>query len=158
LAATKSAKNSGQYLELAPALALLKALPEATGKVSELVADNGYFSADNIKLCADNDVEAFLAPGRQAHHPDVLERFSEPPALAPDADPQTTMRHKLCTRAGRATYALRKQVVEPVFGIIKEVMGFRRFHLRSLASVQGEWSLVCLAFNLKRLHVLANEE
>jgi hypothetical protein len=129
-------------------------LPEAVGKVSKLVADNGYFSTNNINACANNGVEAFLAPGRQPHHPDVLERFSEPPALASAADPVTAMRHTLRTKTGRATYALRKQVVEPVFGIIKEIMGFRRFHLRSLALVQGEWSLVCLAFNLKCLHIL----
>jgi hypothetical protein len=99
-------------------------------------------------------VEPFLAAGREKHHVDIFERFSEPSPLPPDADAGTKMRHKLRTRSGRAIYALRKQVVEPVFGIIKEVLGFRRFLLRGLRSVQEEWSLVCMAFNLKRLHQL----
>ena len=64
------------------------------------------------------------------------------------------MAPKLKTKAGRAAYALRKQTVEPVFGIIKSVMGFRQFLLRGLAGARGEWSLVCLAWNLKRMAVL----
>jgi hypothetical protein len=80
-------------------------------------------SVREYQTCVNNGVEAFLAAGRQTHHPDVLERFSEPPALASDVDPGEAMRHKLRTRAGRAIYALRKQVVEPVFGIIRAVMG-----------------------------------
>ena len=64
------------------------------------------------------------------------------------------MAHRLKTKAGRACYALRKQTVEPVFGIIKSVMGFRQFLLRGLNKVSGEWALVCLAWNLKRMAVL----
>ena len=65
-----------------------------------------------------------------------------------------TMAHRLKTLLGRATYALRKQTVEPVFGIIKSVMGFRQFSLRGLKKVTGEWNLVCLAWNVKRMAVL----
>jgi hypothetical protein len=64
------------------------------------------------------------------------------------------MAHRLKTPNGRATYALRKQTVEPVFGIIKSVMGFRQFLTRGLANVRNEWTLVCLAWNLKRMAVL----
>lgn len=64
------------------------------------------------------------------------------------------MAHKLKTIKGRATYALRKQIVEPVFGIIKSVMGFRQFSMRGLKKVSGEWDLVCLAWNVKRMAVL----
>ena len=64
------------------------------------------------------------------------------------------MARKLKTKAGRALYALRKQTVEPVFGIIKSVLGFRQFSLRSLKKVTGEWALVCLAWNLKRMAAL----
>ena len=64
------------------------------------------------------------------------------------------MKHRLKTKAGRACYALRKQTVEPVFGIIKSVLGFRQFLMRGLANVQTEWTLVCLAWNLKRMAVL----
>lgn len=140
--------------ELVPSLEKLLQLPEELGRVHQLIADNGYFSEANINACEVCEVDAFIAAGREKHHPDVFERFSEPPALGPEADPGDRMRHKLRTKAGRAVYALRKQVVEPVFGIIKEVMGFRRFLLRGLPSVQGEWSLVCTAYNLKRLHKL----
>jgi hypothetical protein len=62
--------------------------------------------------------------------------------------------HRLKTQVGRGIYRLRKQTVEPVFGIIKSVMGFRQFSLRGLIQVQGEWSLVCLAWNVKRMAVL----
>ena len=61
------------------------------------------------------------------------------------------MQHRLQSKAGKELYKLRKQTVEPVFGIIKEVMGFRRFSLRGYQKVQTEWSLVCLSYNLKRL-------
>ncbi|MDR0672841.1 MAG: transposase, partial [Zoogloeaceae bacterium] len=64
------------------------------------------------------------------------------------------MKHRLRTRAGRAVHALRKQTVEPVFGIIESVMGFRQFMLRGLEKVRNEWTLVCLAWNLKRMAVL----
>ena len=64
------------------------------------------------------------------------------------------MAYKLRTQIGRAIYRLRKSTVEPVLGIIKETMGFRQFSLRGLAAVAGEWCLVCLAYNLRRLHVL----
>ena len=64
------------------------------------------------------------------------------------------MIHRLKTQAGRSVYRMRKQTVEPVFGIIKSVMGFRQFSLRGLTQVQGEWSLVCMAWNLKRMAVL----
>ncbi|GAB4290570.1 MAG: hypothetical protein Kow0096_04130 [Thiohalomonadaceae bacterium] len=74
--------------------------------------------------------------------------------MAAEATPVEKMQHRLKTQAGRALYALRKQTVEPVFGIIKSVMGFRQFRMRGLKNVQSEWTLVCLAWNLKRLAVL----
>ena len=80
-------------------------------------------------------------------HPEL-----EPPA--PDASVKERMRHRLRTSAGRAVYKLRQQTVEPVFGIIKSVLGFRQFRLRGRAKVALEWTLVCLAYNLKRLHRL----
>jgi len=70
------------------------------------------------------------------------------------ASPVDAMTHALKIKTGRATYALRKQTVEPVFGIIKSVMGFRQFLLRGLDNVKNEWTLVCLAWNLKRMAVL----
>jgi hypothetical protein len=84
-----------------------------------------------------------------------LERFSEPAALPADASAVQALAHRLKTPAGRALYTLRKYTVEPVFGILKQVMGFRQFSLRGLTQVWGEWHLVTLAWNLKRLHRLA---
>ena len=79
------------------------------------------------------------------------QRFTEPPALAPGADVVEAMDHRLATVEGRTIYAQRKSTVEPVFGIIKSVLGFRQFHLRGLDAASGEWTLVTMAWNLKRL-------
>jgi hypothetical protein len=84
-----------------------------------------------------------------------MERFNEPSSILDNADSVIRLKHRLKTRAGKAIYAIRKSAVEPVFGIIKAVMGFRQFLLRGFEAVQGEWDLVCIAWNLKRLHVLA---
>jgi hypothetical protein len=95
-----------------------------------------------------------LAMGRDSHHLAVLERFA-PDAPEPQSeDPVLRMAHRLKTSAGRALYGLRKQTVEPVFGIIKHVMGWRQMSMRGLEKAQGEWTLVTLAWNVKRLHVL----
>ena len=103
-------------------------------------------------------IAPLIAVAKAGHHPDWRERHSEPPALPENATPLQAMAHRLKTKAGRALYALRKQTVEPVFGIIKSVMGFRQFSLRGLAKVTREWTLVCLAWNLKRLAVLRLQE
>ena len=95
-----------------------------------------------------------LAVARDHHHLSVFERFA-PDSPAPETDdPQRLMKHRLTTQAGRALYGLRKQTVEPVFGIIKQVMGFRQFSMRGLDKVTGEWTLATLAWNVKRLNVL----
>ncbi len=97
-----------------------------------------------------------LAAGRDTHHPSPEERHADPgPAPAGTTDAITRMKHRLKTKAGKAIYAKRKSTVEPVFGIIKSVMGFRQFMLRGFQAVQGEWTLVCIAYNLKRLQVIA---
>ena len=133
----------------------LGALPEALGTAETLLADNGYFSQDNVQACADRDITPLIALGREAHHLPLAERLA-PDAPPPDTeDPVIKMAHELKTQMGRARYGKRKSTVEPVFGIIKQVMGFRQFSLRGLAAVSGEWKLVTMAFNLKRMHVLA---
>ena len=83
-----------------------------------------------------------------------LEKKEDPPEPAADAPFAERMRQRTATAAGRALYKLRQQTVEPVFGIIKEAMGFRRFSLRGHKKVSLEWDLVCLAYNVKRLHRL----
>lgn len=94
--------------------------------------------------------------GKTSHHRTVadLEPRTDPAPLPPAASTKAVMCQRLQTQAGRALYKLRQQTVEPVFGIIKSVLGFRQFRLRGQAKVALEWTLVCLAYNLKRLHRL----
>ena len=141
-------------LELVPTLKNLAALPEKLGVVTKLIADNGYFSEDNVLACEGQEITHYIALGRQGHHQPLWDRFSEPPPLSDDADPVTKMKHRLKTKEGKAVYAQRKVTSEPVFGIIKAVIGFRSFMLRGFEAVEGEWNLVCMAFNIKRLHAL----
>ena len=124
------------------------------GKVQTLIADTGYCSENNVNVCEQAGVTPLLSMARQSHHPGWRERFTEPAPLAADATPMQAMLHRLNTIAGKATYALRKQTVEPVFGIIKSVMNFRQFSMRGLRKAKGEWNLVCLAWNIKRMAVL----
>ena len=139
--------------QIVPLLDALQALPEGLNP-ERLLADTGYFSAKNVDACHAAQIEPLIAVGRDGHHPAWRERFEEPAPLGEPASRVEQMKHRLKTRAGRATYALRKQTVEPVFGIIKSVMGFRQFLLRGLANASHEWTLVCLAWNFKRMAVL----
>ena len=125
------------------------------GEVEHLLADTGYFSAGNVEACEKAGVEPVIAMGRQPHHPPLSERFEKAPDAPKDPTPVEAMAHRLKTPAGRALYALRKQTPEPVFGIIKSALGFRQFSLRGLEKVRGEWSLVTMAWNLKRMFTLA---
>lgn len=145
---------SNDKSEVVPALAKLAALPASLGQVTHLLADTGFHSAKNVAACEKQGIEPLIAVKRDEHHLAPTARFTEPGPLPADATPAQQMAHKLKTKAGRALYALRKQTVEPVFGIIKSVMGFRQFSLRGLKKVTGEWTLVCLAWNLKRMAVL----
>jgi transposase len=138
-----------------PMLEVLGGLPEELGSVEHLLADNGYFSAANLETCVAAKIEPLLAAGRDGHHPHWQDRFTEPPPLAEPASVVDRMKHRLKTLQGRKLYGLRKQTVEPVFGIIKSVMRFRQFLLRGLAAVRGEWSLVTMAWNIKRMAVMA---
>jgi len=140
--------------QIAPMVDTLENLPEALGEVSEILADAGYFSEANVATCVEADIDPLIAAGRESHHLPWQERFGEPPPLCEPADAVDRMRHRLKTRAGRASYGKRKQTVEPVFGIIKAAMRFRQFLLRGLDAVRGEWSLVTMAWNIRRMAVL----
>ena len=140
--------------QVTPMLDKLQALPAAIGQAEQLLADAGYFSEANVTACERAGIEPSIAIKRDEHHPHWSERFANPPAPPAAATPVERMAHRLKTPTGRATYALRKQTVEPVFGIIKAVMGFRQFLTRGLDNVQNEWTLVCLAWNLKRMAAL----
>ena len=147
------APNDKQQIE--PMLERIGALPEDLGKPETLLADNGYFSEANVALCTAAQIDPMIALGRQSHHPSLRERFAAAPAAPDNPTPLEAMAHRLLTPAGKRLYALRKQTPEPVFGIIKSVMGFRQFLLRGLENVQGEWSLVTMAWNMKRMFALA---
>jgi len=137
------------------ALPTLEAIPAEIGKPEAAAMDNGYFSAANITACQERGIEPYIATGREAHHKDWQTFFAElPEPPGEEATPKQKMAYMLQTEIGKAIYRLRKCTVEPVIGIIKEVLGFRQFSLRGLAAAAGEWCLVCLAFNLKRMHTL----
>jgi Transposase DDE domain len=131
------------------------AISPRIGTPDAAALDNGYWSPDTLKALADRGIDAYIATGREPHHHSWQTFFAEQPAPpAADASLKVKMAYKLQTDLGRAIYRLRKMTVEPVIGLIKEVLGFRQFSLRGLTAAAGEWCLVCLAFNLKRLHVL----
>lgn len=92
---------------------------------------------------------------RDVHHRSLLERFAPDPAQPPGDDPMLRLHHRLATRQGKALYAKRKSTSEPVFGVIKHVLGFRQFLMRGLDAVNGEWNLVSMAWNLRRMHVMS---
>jgi len=137
------------------ALPTLDAIDPEVGKPEAVAMDNGYFSQTNIEACQKRGIEPYIATGREPHHKDWRSFFAElPEPPGEDASPKEKMAYKLLTEIGKAIYRLRKCTVEPVIGIIKEVLGFRQFSLRGLKAAAGEWCLVCLAFNLKRMHTL----
>jgi len=146
------APNDKRQIE--PMLARIGSLPEEFGNPTTLLADTGYFSAENVMACKAAEIEPLIAMGRQKHHPPLAERFGKAPSAPKNPTPVEAMAHRLRTPEGRALYALRKQMPEPVFGIIKSVLGFRQFLLRGLDHVRGEWSLVIMAWNLKRMFAL----
>ena len=141
--------------EVAPALNELEKVEQELGTPQVLVADAGYHSKENVERCEAQGIEPYIAGNREAHNQPLEERMQAPPECPADADAVTAMKHRLQTAAGKAIYRKRKSTVETVFGVIKEVLGFRRFHLRGLRGARGEWNLVCTAWNLKRMYVLA---
>ena len=133
----------------------LEAISPEIGKPTAAALDNGYFSEANVAVFERRGIDPYIATGREPHHKSWRSFFNElPEPLAEDASPKTKMAYKLQTEIGQAIYRLRKCTVEPVIGIIKEILGFRQFSLRGLNAAAGEWCLVCLAFNLKRMHTL----
>jgi transposase len=141
--------------QLEPMLQELQKLPAGFGKAETLLADTGFFSLNNLEACERAKLVPLIALHRQDHHRHWSERHREAPPLVEGADALARMRHRLSSPEGRAMYALRKCTPEPVFGIIKSVMRFRQFSLRGLQKVQGEWKLVAMSWNVKRMFALA---
>ena len=147
-------QQSNDKQELEPTLKDLAALPKELGSATGFLADSGYYSETNVNACEVAGITPYIAVDRQSHNQSPYDRFKEPPPLPDDADLVATMKHRLKTKAGKAVYALRKVTSEPVFGIIKAVMGFRGFMLRGKEAAAGEWNLACMAYNIKRIHAL----
>jgi transposase len=136
------------------AIPTLDAIPAAIGKPEAGALDAGYFSERNVTEMEQRGIDPYIATGREPDHHSWKACLAERTAPPDGATLRVRMAYKLKTEIGQRIYGLRKSTVEPVIGIIKEVLGFRQFSLRGLVAAAGEWCLVCLAFNLKRLHVL----
>jgi hypothetical protein len=124
IVAASLSNHPNDQKEAAPTL---DAIALQVGKPEAVALDNGYWSPGNVTQLEDRGIDAYIATGREPHHHSWETFFAKQPM--PPA-------------------------VEPVIGLIKEVLGFRQFSLRGLGADAGEWCLVCLAFNLRRLHVL----
>jgi len=147
------AANDKQQLK--PLIDKLKDLPKKLGRVKRALADSGYLSEANVEHCAAAKIEPLIAMKRERHNARWKERFAEDPKAPPaSASVMQQMAHRLKTRRGKKLYALRKQTPEPVFGIIKSVMGFRQFLLRGFENAKGEWNLVTMSWNIRRMFAL----
>ena len=143
--------------ELVPTV---RAMASPVASVAAVLADSGFYSEAAVQAVErtgggqPTGTTVYAAVEKKEHHRTVrdLEQKPEPVAPGPEATTSEVMKHRLRTVEGRAKYKLRQQTVEPVFGIIKSVLGFRQFLLRGLQKVELEWQWVCLAYNLKRLH------
>jgi len=148
--------------ELAPTVAAIS--PVVAEEVKAVLVDSGFYGEAAVAKVEQKpdgtptEVKVYAAVEKHSHHKTVADLLPqpEPAAPGPEASAKEVMAHRLKTQTGKALYRLRKQTVEPVFGIIKEVMGFRRFLLRGRAKVELEWTLVCVSYNLKRMFTLKN--
>ena len=144
-AVTQKANDNGQ---LEPMIQTIE--EQADQKPGEVLADSGYCSEENLKYLARRHIDGYVATERQKHGGKWLPCKRGP--LPKGATAVERMKRKLQTRVGRRIYALRKAIVEPVFGQIKQARGFRQFLVRGLEKVQMEWALICLTHNVLKLH------
>jgi len=148
--------------ELVPTVAAIS--PVVAGEVKAVLTDNGFYSEAAVAAVeqkpdgAPSGITVYAAVEKQSHHKTVADLLPqpEPAAPGPEASAKEIMAHRLKSEPGKTLYKLRKQTVEPVFGIIKEVMGFRRFLLRGRVKAGLEWTLVCVSYNLRRVFALKN--
>jgi hypothetical protein len=136
---TQSAADAEQLLPMVE-----KILEVTQGNPGEILADAGYRSEVNLQGLEDKKIDGYVSLGREGK--------SGPVVTSPENPATFRMQEKLATEKGRKTYSRRKGLVEPVNGWIKSVLGFRQFSFRGLAQVAGEWTLVCLALNLKQMN------
>ena len=136
---------------------VLESIPEEVIEPENVLADTGYYSeAAVVEAESDDGPTVYCAIEKTGHHRTVsdLEKKAPLESPAPNAGMKEQMKHRLKTEQGKALYKQRKQTVEPVFGIIKEVLGFRRFSMRGKEKVESEWCLICLSYNLKKIFTL----
>jgi transposase len=138
--------------QLVPTLAVVSPVID---QVAAILVDSGYYSENGVQTVESEERPpiVYAAMKRQSHGRSVaqLEVHADPPPRPPDASVAERMAHRLDTAEGKELYSLRKETVEPVFGIIKQAIGFRRFLLRGKEKVGLEWTLVTTSYNLKRL-------
>ena len=135
----------------------IEAIPALLGRPERVVADSGYANGAAVAALEASGIEALVSTsteGRRRIH-DFRPAKALPAAKRPKAEWLKAMAEKLASEEGRGLYKRRRQTVEPVFGVIEAVLGFAGFSLRGLEKVEGEWTLVALAYNCKRLHKLS---
>jgi hypothetical protein len=142
-ALTQEANDKKQLVPMLKAVKVQMGMPP-----QQATADNGYYREAHVTDAQLQGIDLLVAPDKQKHGEKPPATTGPPP---PDASVADQMRHKLRTPEGRKAYKLRKAVVEPVFGQIKEARGFRRFLLRGLRKVQAEWQMICATHNLLKL-------
>ena len=152
--ATNVTEAANDKQQMTPMLTILNAQADRLGQPDTMIADNGFYSEANVVACHEAGIAPLLSIGREHHHRSRRERFATPPPAPVNPRPLETMAYRLATPEGRQCYALRKHTPEPVFGIIKSVMGFRQFLLRGLEKVKGEWRLVTMAWDVRRMFAL----
>jgi transposase len=148
IVATRVSQETNDKKELKPVVETLKKNLDGA-KPRQLTTDNGYFSENNVTYLAEEQIDGYLATGR-IKHGDQLP-VAPRGRIPKEASIKERMARKLRTVKGRAIYAKRKEVSEPVFGQIKHVRGFRQFLLRGVDKVCGEWDLICLGHNVLKL-------
>ena len=131
-------QNTNDKKELSPALDQMETLPESVGKVDKVTVDTSYDSQANKDNAVNRNIDLHLPKGREKHN-NFLNHFIKNKELSEEE------------KVRQELYKRRKQTIEPVFGVIKSVIGFTKFSLRGLDNVSNEWNLVCIAYNLKRL-------
>jgi len=155
IVATEVTQAPNDKTQLQPMIEKLKTLPQELGRAKRILADNGYFSEANVEACEAARIEPLIAMGRSSHHLSWKQRFAAAPKSPPkSATPLQKMAYRLKTPRGKRLYGLRKQTPEPVFGIIKSVMGYRQSLLRGLENVKGEWNLVTMSWNIRRIFAM----
>ena len=145
-------QNTNDKQEIVQTLKWFKNYPEL--KPPSLLADAGYFSEHNIYQCENSGVIPYISFGKDQHNQPLEQRFKAEEPLPENPTVVEKMKHRLQTKEGKQIYAQRKSTVEPIFGVIKHVIGFRQFMLRGFEKAKGEWNLICIAYNLKRLHTM----